>query len=143
MLDVLLTRHQIIHTMASDTTVLIIVLSCVFGFMFAVFLFLILRFTFRVRSMVPRSTVNTKTGMEQLTSAHRGHGTNERPLQWKERWSTRSRGGATAVRGVDDDEVDEMEARQNQQHAIIHDKTAGEFGATVHENGTRSYLNGW
>lgn len=92
--------------------------------------------------MGPRSTINTKTGMEQLTSPHRGNGTNERPLQWKERWSTRSRGGATAVRGVDDDEVDEMEAQQH-QHAITYDKTAGEFGATVNENGTRSYLNGW
>lgn len=114
--------------MNPDTTVLIVVLSSVFGFLFAVFLFLILRFTFRNRTMAPRGT--SPDPLQSRTS------TTTRAQQWKDRWSSNTRGGATAVRGVEDDE---LEAQS--QH--IDDKTAGEFGATVSDNGTRSYLNGW
>ncbi|KAK9894128.1 hypothetical protein P389DRAFT_212641 [Cystobasidium minutum MCA 4210] len=123
--------------MESDTRVLIIVLSCVFGFLFAVFLFLILRFTFRVRSLGPRSSSSTRLADLSPRQTRHTQSMKETPLQWKDRWSSKSRGDRAAVRGMDDDEV------EAQGGGIIHDKTAGEFGATVHQNGTRSFLNGW
>lgn len=115
--------------MNPDTTVLVIVLSSVFAFLFAVFLFLILRFTFRNGTLEPRSTspdvLQNNTRTREKT---RG--------QWTDRWSTKRRGDAIANPGTTDDEVEA-------QREHIDDKTAGEFGATVHEDGTRSYLNGW
>lgn len=114
--------------MTPDTTMLVAVLSSVFGFLFAVFLFLILRFTWRNRTLEPRST--------SAEALRPGTSTRLDSQQWKDRWSTKRRGGAAAVSGNADDEVET-------QQQYLDDKTAGEFGANVHENGTRSYLNGW
>lgn len=114
--------------MNPDTLILIVVLSSVFSLLFAVFLFLILRFTFRNRTLEPRSTSpdghQTQATMQQRTQ------------QWKDRWSAKRRGDAAVVSGADEDEVEA-------QGEHVDDRTAGEFGATVHADGTRSYLNGW
>lgn len=66
----------------------------------------------------------------------------EAAQQWKDRWSARTRGDASAVRGIDDDEMEAAIATEDKE-SIVNDSTAGEFGATVHANGTRSFLNGW
>lgn len=130
---------------ARDTTILIAVLGSIFGFICAVFLILILRFTFRSRHMYKNHTHQRVISPELQTRLARIPSVQER----RDRWSAKGRGqsadlgsgngGGVVSRGADADE-----AMQMQDDVLMDDdKSAREFGATVHEDGTRSYLNGW
>lgn len=111
--------------MSTQTKILIIVLSSVFGFLLSVFLFLIVRFSWRMRRSARRAQSSGPEKMQSM-QAH-GAPSSER----RDRWSTNKR-GSSHLEDVDDS-----------QEAVYNDRTASEFGATVHPDGTRSYLNGW
>jgi hypothetical protein len=117
--------------MATETVVLAVILASIFGLVLAIFLFLMLRFTCGHRTLLPCTAITSSS-----ISAHQRLDRSSKTEEWRERWQVSTRSRRQPVREselVDHDKVEEKAPGISM----------GEFGATVHEDGTRSYLGGW
>jgi hypothetical protein len=110
--------------MGSPST-LVIILSSIFAFILVVFSGMLLCFTWRTRKG-RRAVVAAANNSRTMTGSRAG-------MPREERWSQRGRGASANLSKAEDDE-DAM---------VNNAASANEWGATVNEDGTRSYLRGW
>ena len=130
-----------------DTTILLTVLGAVFGFIFLVFVLMVSCFTWRRR----RQHRGLRAGHDRIVEARLAARMKEFPKSSstrQDRWTHSSKHQDMA--GVDEEgrqrlKQDESEDKLEVDESPFSDEQANsaEWGATVNEDGTRSYLNGW